>query len=85
MVKKSKDENQILAPRPVHPRAVRFHGLFGTSYVKEHMLCDERWTTGSLTEQFKGMTDLLRKRICFRRDKIAKIIYELFFRPTLPV
>lgn len=53
--------NLMMAPKPVHPRAVRTHGFFGVSFVRQHMVIDDRWTPTSLTEQFKGMADLLCK------------------------
>ncbi|BFF89572.1 uncharacterized protein DMAD_08305 [Drosophila madeirensis] len=59
-------EKDVLAPKPVHPRALRFHGFFGMSYVRQHVMVDDRWTPNSLTEQFKGMTDLLARRLVFK-------------------
>ncbi|XP_017479820.1 PREDICTED: uncharacterized protein LOC108369253 [Rhagoletis zephyria] len=61
----------IMAPKPVHPRAVRTHGFFGVSYVRQHMVVDDRWTPTSLTEQFKGMADLLSKRLVFKKLEAA--------------
>ncbi|XP_030374535.1 uncharacterized protein LOC115624085 isoform X2 [Scaptodrosophila lebanonensis] len=63
-------EKDVMAPKPVHPRAVRFHGLFGMSFVHQHMMVDHRWTPNSLTEQFKGMTDLLTRRVVFKRHEL---------------
>lgn len=54
-------ERDVLAPKPVHPRALRFHGLFGMSYVRQHVMVDDRWTPNSLTEEFGGMSQLLGK------------------------
>ncbi|EDV93398.1 uncharacterized protein LOC6564419 [Drosophila grimshawi] len=65
---KQKDRD-VTAPKPVHPRALRFHGLFGMSFVRQHAMIDERWTPNSLTEQFGGMTDLLTRRVVFKRHE----------------
>lgn len=48
-----------MAPKPVHPRALRFHGLFGEKLVRQHFIVDDRWTPDSLCRQFSGMADLL--------------------------
>lgn len=64
-----KDQQQtkdILAPRPVHPTAIRHHGLFGATFVNQHMVIDERWSTGSLIDEFHGMANLLSKRVVFK-------------------
>ncbi|XP_054726180.1 uncharacterized protein LOC129236032 [Anastrepha obliqua] len=61
----------IMAPKPVHPRAVRTHGFFGVSFVRHHMVIDDHWTPMSLTEQFKGMADLLSKRLVFQKLEAA--------------
>lgn len=53
----------MLAPKPVHPTAIRNHGLFGATYVNQHMVVDKRWSVGALVDEFQGMTDLLSK-IC---------------------
>ncbi|XP_014097124.1 uveal autoantigen with coiled-coil domains and ankyrin repeats [Bactrocera oleae] len=63
--------NLMMAPKPVHPRAVRTHGFFGVSFVRQHMVIDDRWTPTSLTEQFKGMADLLSKRLVFKKLEAA--------------
>lgn len=55
------NDRDTLAPKPVRPQALRFHGLFGMSYVRQHVMVDERWTPGSLTEEYSGMADLLGK------------------------
>ncbi|XP_034488067.1 uncharacterized protein LOC117792159 [Drosophila innubila] len=75
---KSKDRD-VLAPKPVHPRALRFHGLFGMSYVRQHVMVDERWTPNSLTEQFGGMTDLLNRRVIYKRYE-TKANRQRYFR-----
>ena len=59
----------MLAPRPVHPTAIRNHGLFGSTFVNQHMIVDERWSVGALVDEFQGMTNLLSKTIIsFIRD-----------------
>nr|AAX33647.1 Dbuz\CG14609a-PA [Drosophila buzzatii] len=58
-----------LAPKPVHPQALRFHGLFGMSYVRQHVMVDDRWTPNSLTEEYGGMADLLARRAVFKRHE----------------
>ncbi|XP_005187107.2 uncharacterized protein LOC101888436 [Musca domestica] len=57
----------ILAPRPVHPRAIRNHGLFESTFLRQHMVIDERWSMGALIDEFQGMADLLSKRMIFKR------------------
>ncbi|XP_017104214.2 uveal autoantigen with coiled-coil domains and ankyrin repeats-like [Drosophila bipectinata] len=72
-------EKDVLAPKPVHPRSLRFHGFFGISYVNQHVMVDERWTPNSLTEQFKGMTDLLTRRLVFKNHE-SKANRQRYFR-----
>ncbi|EDW59509.1 uncharacterized protein [Drosophila virilis] len=62
-------DRDVLAPKPVHPRALRFHGLFGMSYVRQHVMVDDRWTPNSLTEEFGGMSQLLARRAVFKRHE----------------
>lgn len=57
---KSRDQD-ALAPKPVRPQSLQFHGLFGMSFVRQHVMVDDRWTPGSLTEEYIGMSDLLGK------------------------
>uniref|UniRef100_A0A1I8NS64 Uncharacterized protein n=1 Tax=Stomoxys calcitrans TaxID=35570 RepID=A0A1I8NS64_STOCA len=63
---KSPQATDILAPRPVHPRAMRNHGLLSANFVYQHMVIDERWTTASLINEFQGMTKLLNTRLIFK-------------------
>ncbi|KAH8340750.1 cingulin-like protein 1 [Drosophila kikkawai] len=72
-------EKEVLAPRPVHPRPLRFHGFFGMSYVHQHVMVDDRWTPNSLTEQFKGMSDLLTRRLVFKNHE-SKANRQRYFR-----
>lgn len=61
---KSQQQQQttdVMAPRPVHPTPIRTHGLFGSTFVNQHMMIDERWSAGSLMDEFCGMTNLLSK------------------------
>ncbi|EDW14140.2 uncharacterized protein LOC6572572 [Drosophila mojavensis] len=59
-----------MAPKPVHPRALRFHGLFGEKLVRQHFIVDDRWTPDSLCRQFSGMADLLARFAIFKRHEI---------------
>ncbi|KAH8278655.1 hypothetical protein KR018_006638 [Drosophila ironensis] len=72
-------EKEALAPKPVHPRSLRYHGFFGMSYVHQHVMVDDRWTPSSLTEQFKGMTDLLARRLVFKSHE-SKASRQKYFR-----
>ncbi|KAH8248302.1 hypothetical protein KR038_010540 [Drosophila bunnanda] len=72
-------ERDVLAPRPVHPRPLRFHGFFGMSYVHQHVMVDDRWTPNALTEQFKGMSDLLTRRLVFKNHE-SKANRQRYFR-----
>ncbi|XP_023298673.2 uncharacterized protein LOC111681180 [Lucilia cuprina] len=63
---KEQQTRDLLAPRPVHPTAIRHHGLFGSTYVNQHMVIDERWSTGALIDEFHGMANLLSKRLLFK-------------------
>ncbi|KAM7361458.1 LOW QUALITY PROTEIN: uncharacterized protein ACRADG_012075 [Cochliomyia hominivorax] len=56
----------VLAPKPVHPTAIRHHGLFGTTFIKQHMVVDNRWSPASLVDEFQGMANLLSKRVVFK-------------------
>ncbi|KAH8417083.1 hypothetical protein KR222_002894, partial [Zaprionus bogoriensis] len=64
--RRDKKDRDVLAPKTVHPRALRFHGLFGMGYVRQHAMVDDRWTPNSLTEQFGGMADLLARRVVYK-------------------
>nr|AAX33648.1 Dbuz\CG14609b-PA [Drosophila buzzatii] len=59
-----------MAPKPVHPRAIRFHGLFAESLVRQHFIVDDRWSPDSLCCQFSGMTDFLARYAIFKRHEI---------------
>ncbi|XP_032593175.1 uncharacterized protein LOC116805431 [Drosophila grimshawi] len=65
--RKDKQNNREVPLKPVHPRSLRYHGLFGVSFAPQHMVIDERWAPNSLTEQFGGMTDLLTRNLIFKR------------------
>ncbi|XP_017849560.1 uncharacterized protein LOC108604547 isoform X1 [Drosophila busckii] len=75
------NDRDALAPRPVHPRPLRFHGLFGMSYVRQHVMVDDRWTPNSLTEQFSGMSDLLNRRAIFKHHE-TKANRQRFFKES---
>jgi len=55
------NDRDAMAPKPVRPRAIRYHGLFGMSIASQHLIVDEKWTPDSLVEQYSGFTDLLSK------------------------
>ncbi|KAH8359706.1 hypothetical protein KR093_008423, partial [Drosophila rubida] len=63
------NERDVMAPKPVRPRAIRYHGLFGMSIVSQHMIVDSKWTPDSLTEQYSGFTDLLSRRVIYKRHE----------------
>ncbi|XP_065354589.1 uncharacterized protein LOC135949058 [Calliphora vicina] len=63
---KDQQTKDLLAPRPVHPTAIRHHGLFGSTFVNQHMVIDQRWSTGALIDEFHGMANLLSKRLLFK-------------------
>lgn len=65
-LKEQRSQTNILAPRPVHPRAVCNHGLFGEVYMKQHVMIEDLWSPLALKQQFKRMTKLLSKRLQFR-------------------
>ncbi|KAI9579799.1 hypothetical protein GQX74_000587 [Glossina fuscipes] len=56
----------VLAPKPVHPTPMRNHGLLGISYVRQHMMVDDRWAANALIEEFHDMANLLTKRLIFK-------------------
>ncbi|XP_034116398.1 uncharacterized protein LOC117576003 isoform X1 [Drosophila albomicans] len=58
-----------LAPKPVRPRAMKYHGLLGMSIAAQHLIVDEKWTPDSLSEQYSGFTDLLNRRIIYKRHE----------------
>ncbi|KAH8310668.1 hypothetical protein KR044_002459, partial [Drosophila immigrans] len=63
------NDRDVMAPRPVRPRAMRYHGLFGMSIVRQHLIVDDKWTPESLVEQFSGFTDLLSRRVIYNRHE----------------
>lgn len=52
-----------IAPRPVRPLSMKYHGLFSMSRVAQHLIFDNKWTPDSLSEQFRSYTQLLSKFI----------------------
>uniref|UniRef100_A0A1A9WFL9 Uncharacterized protein n=1 Tax=Glossina brevipalpis TaxID=37001 RepID=A0A1A9WFL9_9MUSC len=56
----------LVAPKPVHPTPMRHHGLLGISYVRQHMMIDERWAPNAHIEEFHDMANLLAKRLIFK-------------------
>ncbi|XP_061396986.1 uncharacterized protein LOC133332619 [Musca vetustissima] len=61
MFNKSKDSQQR-----VHPRAIRHHGLLGSGFVQQHMVCDDKWSTKDLRDEFKAMAGCLGKHHVFK-------------------
>ncbi|XP_030559272.1 uncharacterized protein LOC115761611 [Drosophila novamexicana] len=61
------NDRDAMAPRPVHPRALSYHGFLGEGFVRQHLVVDERWTPNSLSEQFSGMSALLDRHAIFKR------------------
>lgn len=58
-------DKQVLTPKPVRPKAMNHHGFFGKSFVRQHMMIDERWTPDSLSQEFEKMSTLLKKHAHF--------------------
>ncbi|XP_064550231.1 uncharacterized protein LOC135436541 [Drosophila montana] len=63
------NDRDAMAPRPVHPRALSYHGFLGEGFVRQHLVVDERWTPNSLSEQFSGMSALLDRFAIFKRHE----------------
>ncbi|XP_034485649.1 ankyrin repeat domain-containing protein 26-like [Drosophila innubila] len=63
------NDRDAMAPKPVRPRAIRYHGLFGMSIASQHLIVDEKWTPDSLVEQYSGFTDLLSRRVIYKRHE----------------
>ncbi|KAM8704413.1 hypothetical protein ACLKA7_008937 [Drosophila subpalustris] len=63
------NDRDAMAPKPVRPRAIRYHGLFGMSIASQHLVVDEQWTPDSLVEQYSGFTDLLSRRVIYKRHE----------------
>ncbi|XP_037940028.1 uncharacterized protein LOC119683142 [Teleopsis dalmanni] len=69
------DKPEKTVPRIVR-RDLRNHGLFGTAYLKQHMVSDDVWTQSSLTEQLKAMIELNDKYNTYKRvEERHKISY----------
>ncbi|KAL7728292.1 hypothetical protein ACLKA6_007398 [Drosophila palustris] len=58
-----------MAPKPVRPRAMRYHGLLGMTIASQHLIVDEKWTPDSLTDEFTNMTELLKRRVIYKRHE----------------
>ncbi|XP_037953758.1 uncharacterized protein LOC119683936 [Teleopsis dalmanni] len=52
-------------PKPVHPRNIKSHGLFGMTFIQQHMIKDDAWTLDSLIDEFHTMSELLGKRTTY--------------------
>lgn len=55
------NDRDPMAPKPVRPRAMRYHGLFGMSIAAQHLIVDENWTPGSIVDLYGNMAELLSK------------------------
>ncbi|XP_023176767.1 uncharacterized protein LOC111603417 isoform X2 [Drosophila hydei] len=64
---KQKKGSNGVAPKPVHVRPARFHGLFGVGVVSQHFIVDNKWTPQSLSDQFDGMAGLLSRHNVYKR------------------
>lgn len=62
-------DRDILAPKPVRPRAMRYHGLLGMTIASQHLVVDENWTPDSLAEEFSSLTELLKRRVIYKRHE----------------
>ncbi|XP_034116400.2 uncharacterized protein LOC117576005 [Drosophila albomicans] len=65
---KAKDRD-VMPPKPVRPRAMKYHGLFGIGIASQHLIVDDKWTPDSLIEQYSGFTDLLSRRVIYKRHE----------------
>ncbi|KAH8417082.1 hypothetical protein KR222_002895 [Zaprionus bogoriensis] len=64
-------EREVLVPKPVRPSTIKYHGLFGASN-KQHLIVDENWTLSDLNEQYSTFTDLLSRRVIYKRYEAKK-------------
>ncbi|KAH8417081.1 hypothetical protein KR222_002896 [Zaprionus bogoriensis] len=64
-------EREVLTPKPVRPSSIKYHGLFGDSN-KQHLIVDENWTLSDLSEQYSTFTDLLSRRVIYKRHEAKK-------------
>ncbi|XP_032593173.1 uncharacterized protein LOC116805430 [Drosophila grimshawi] len=63
------NDRDLKAPKAVRPRAIKCHGLFGMAIARQHLIVDEKWTPASLSDQYGGMTELLRRRVIYKRHE----------------
>ncbi|XP_064550277.1 uncharacterized protein LOC135436568 [Drosophila montana] len=63
------NDTDPMAPKPVRPRAIKYHGLFGMSIAAQHLIVDDNWTPGSVNEQFANMAELLERRVIYKRHE----------------
>nr|AAX33649.1 Dbuz\CG14609c-PA [Drosophila buzzatii] len=68
-LKKKNSGRDALVPKALRARPIRFHGLFGMSFASQHLMVDQKWTPQSLTDQFAGMSNLLTRRIIYKRHE----------------
>lgn len=80
LAKKNHCHNQIdvFAPKPVHPTAERNHAFFGSGFVHQHMILDERWTPSDLMDQYQNVSELLRRRLVYQHLENKNVKKHLF-------
>ncbi|XP_030559434.1 uncharacterized protein LOC115761703 [Drosophila novamexicana] len=63
------NDTDPIAPKPVRPRALKYHGLFGMSIAAQHLIVDDNWSPSSINEQFTNMTELLSRFLIYKRHE----------------
>lgn len=78
-MKSQSKRKDLMAPKPVHPTGIRQHGLFGTTFVKQHNIIDEKWTMSDLIDEFQGMTSLISEPSPWKRRSKQFALKYFFF------
>ncbi|XP_032289696.1 uncharacterized protein [Drosophila virilis] len=63
------NDTDPMAPKPVRPRALKYHGLFGMSIAAQHLIVDDNWSPSSINEQFTNMSELLNRFLIYKRHE----------------
>ncbi|XP_017874695.1 PREDICTED: uncharacterized protein LOC108621720 isoform X2 [Drosophila arizonae] len=63
------NDRDPMAPKPVRPRAMRYHGLFGMSIAAQHLIVDEKWTPSCITDLYGNMAELLKRRVIYKQHE----------------
>nr|AAX33652.1 Dbuz\CG14609f-PA [Drosophila buzzatii] len=63
------NDRDPMAPKPVRPRAIRYHGLFGMSIAAQHLIVDDNWTPSSITDLYGNMAELLKRRVTYKQHE----------------